>query len=664
MKNIKKRHLVIMLVLITFSYLNAQKYKYGKVTQELLTLSECDFYKDADAMITYISGKSEVRYYENEGFKVDQEVKKQIKIFNSEGKGVGDISFYFYSPKVGSGKVQLRSIKGKTYHFDNGKIVETKLLDDNIFETQFNNYYKKVTIAMPNLQKNCVFEIEYKLISDYYTNIDDWQVQEDYPVLFNEFYTSVPEYYKYQINVVGGIIPIKDESSTSGQIISFKVATNNEIGPRFRNEQMTIDYNTRTVKFENVPPVEDEPYTANKSDIGAKITHQLIMVQWPNEPVSIFATNYPSVNKELLESETFGKKVKDGDFIKNHIDISDNPSQIMLAEKVYNFFTTQILWNGYNHYRSDMSGKSLIKEGKGDVGDINLHYIAALNYLGIPTFPVILSTRGNGTLHPVYPNYSAFNYVVGVSVIDDKFIFSDATSDLPFGNLPVRCLNGNGWIVSEAAADWISLKHDFTGKQIVQTEISINENIAKYSTKVQRSNYFAFTDQDAIKTSNEEDYLKKYNADSDFITDSIYILENKPNQIKIREILSVETNDDNFLYLKPFVHVPFLSNPFIRENRKSNIDFPFIQDYKFVTIITVKDGYTYEVPANFNAILNENSISMKYSTAYNTEVKRLTILADMKIFKTSYTPEEYPDLRAAFEAMVNKLNEPVILKKM
>jgi hypothetical protein len=181
---------------------------------------------------------------------------------------------------------------------------------------------------------------------------------------------------------------------------------------------------------------------------------------------------------------------------------------------------------------------------------------------------------------------------------------------------------------------------------------------------VQRSNYFAFTDQDAIKTSNEEDYLKKYNADSDFITDSIYILENKPNQIKIREILSVETNDDNFLYLKPFVHVPFLSNPFIRENRKSNIDFPFIQDYKFVTIITVKDGYTYEVPANFNAILNENSISMKYSTSYNTEVKRLTILADMKIFKTSYTPEEYPDLRAAFEAMVNKLNEPVILKKM
>ena len=65
--------------------------------------------------------------------------------------------------------------------------------------------------------------------------------------------------------------------------------------------------------FENVLPVEDEPFTANKADIGAKITHQLIMIQWPNEPVRTFATNYQALNNELLVSETFGKKIKDGD---------------------------------------------------------------------------------------------------------------------------------------------------------------------------------------------------------------------------------------------------------------------------------------------------------------------------------------------------------------
>lgn len=141
----------------------------------------------------------------------------------------------------------------------------------------------------------------------------------------------------------------------------------------------------------------------------------------------------------------------------------------------------------------------MLKEGKGDAGDINLNYIAALNYLGIPTFPVLLSTRGNGTLHPIYPDYSDFNYVVGVSVINEKLVFSDATSDLPFGYLPLRCLNGNGWIVSENGADWINMKNDFSGKRIVQTEITIDENVLNYSTKIQHNNYFAFADLEKIK---------------------------------------------------------------------------------------------------------------------------------------------------------------------
>lgn len=90
-----------------------------------------------------------------------------------------------------------------------------------------------------------------------------------------------------------------------------------------------------------------------------------------------------------------------------------------------------------------------------------MNYIAALNHLGIPTSPVILSTRGSGTLHPFYPDFSDFNYVFALSTIGEKLYFSDATSGLPFGNLPNRCLNGNGWIVSEQGADWIYTKKIF-----------------------------------------------------------------------------------------------------------------------------------------------------------------------------------------------------------
>ena len=89
-----------------------------------------------------------------------------------------------------------------------------------------------------------------------------------------------------------------------------------------------------------------------------------------------------------------------------------------------------------------------------------------------------------------------------------------------------------------------------------------------------------------------------------------------------------------------------------------------MEEYKFVTIITLNDNYTYETPVNLNTMLNENSMSLKYTSSYTASLKKLTIIADLKISKTFYTPEEYPDLKSAFDVMVNKLNEPVVLKKI
>ncbi|MBL0100899.1 MAG: DUF3857 domain-containing protein [Saprospiraceae bacterium] len=302
---------LFVITALIFSNLSAQKFKYGKVTADLLKLTKCEIDSQAHAMVTYKSGKSEVLYFESDGFNLVHNFKKQIKIFNNDVKGIGDIEIFFYSPKSGSGKVKLRAFKGKTYNLTDGKIIETKVNDDNIFETQFNNYTKRVTVAMPNLQKNCVFEYEYELISDYYSNINDWEIQEIFPVLYNEFNIQTPEYYKYQINIVGGVVPLKDNQNKSGRTINYKVTYDNGLaGRKSEYETFNIPYDERTVIFENILPYKIEPFCVNPNDVGGKISHQLVSIQWPNKPVKIIATNYESFNKELLESVSFGKKVK------------------------------------------------------------------------------------------------------------------------------------------------------------------------------------------------------------------------------------------------------------------------------------------------------------------------------------------------------------------
>ena len=654
MKNLSILFILVIIFLANPQKASLQKYKYGKVSKELLDMSECELDKEADAMITYISGDNSVLYSSSEGFYTVLKVKKQIKIFNQNAKDAGTNFITFYSPKGGRAKVKLRGLKGKTYNLENDKIAEIKLKDENIFETQINNYYKRVSLTMPNVQKNSVFEFEYELESEFYTNIDDWDLQAEYPVIYNEFYTSMPQYYKYQINITGPYAPTLDETNTYDELLQNSVSS---------SDRIKIPFTKRKIIYENLPSIGDEPYIANKSDIKAKITHQLILIDWPGQMIRNIATDYQGLSKSLLESSDFGSIIKGGDFIETFVDVKDVKNQLEIAEKVYQTFTEKIKWDGYNHYRSGFGGKKLFKEGKGDAGDINLNYIAALNHLGITTIPVIMSTRGNGTLHPQYPDYSDFDYVFAISSIGEKLYYSDATSGLPFGNLPLRCLNGSGWMVSDKASDWISTKKDFYGRHGLMTEITFLNNEQHYKCTESRSNFFAYSDYESLKYKDEFTFLKsKYNPDN-LKVDSLAIIEKKPSYIKSVFLGHREIDDESLKYVFPFDLKPLKENPFKKESRNTIIDYPYLQDYRFVTTIEIKEDEIFEAPQNLNAALEENIITFKYNSNFNTGLKKLTLNAELKINKNEFLPDEYPEVKEAFETIINKLNEPVIIKK-
>src|SRR5690606_12158956 len=77
-------------------------------------------------------------------------------------------------------------------------------------------------------------------------------------------------------------------------------------------------------------------------------------------------------------------------------------------------------------------------------------------------------------LHPVI---SGFNYVIAAVKIDNEIHFLDATERyLPFGELPLRCINGNGRIIYSAkSSEWIELKN----KQPSQLSYTIKGKIGE-----------------------------------------------------------------------------------------------------------------------------------------------------------------------------------------
>ncbi|MBK6622139.1 MAG: hypothetical protein IPG32_15135 [Saprospirales bacterium] len=110
------------------------------------------------------------------------------------------------------------------------------------------------------------------------------------------------------------------------------------------------------------------------------------------------------------------------------------------------------VWNGEIGFYSHSAGNNAFRNISGSAADINLSLVAGFSALGLNAYPVVLSTRGSGVMHPDYPSFQRINYVVALVRIDGKGLLRGRTEDLPWDAAP-RCLNGSGWMVG-STGDW------------------------------------------------------------------------------------------------------------------------------------------------------------------------------------------------------------------
>src|SRR5690606_31665583 len=112
---------------------------------------------------------------------------------------------------------------------------------------------------------------------------------------------------------------------------------------------------------------------------------------------------------------------------------------------VFAYIKDRIKWNNYLGKYSEKDVKKALEARSGNIGDINLALISALNAAGFNPDAVILSTRQNGVVGDLYPVITEFDYVIAKLNIGGTDYLLDASEPLlPFGLLPMRCLNGKG----------------------------------------------------------------------------------------------------------------------------------------------------------------------------------------------------------------------------
>lgn len=670
------KFLVVIALLTTIQFTQAQDYKFGKVSKE--ELQESSNPKDTEANATVLYRKQYVHfdYVQSEGFIQKNEIHERIKIYNKEGFDQATKIVRLYN---GSNSLEedLTKLKAYTYNLEGNKIVEVKLKNDGVFDEATNKYWKTKKFTMPNVKEGSVIEYKYVITSPF-LQVGEIDFQQKIPIKKLNFKFSAPEYfvYKKHTNSKATFYPKLIESKGRGEITLTSKSRTGGLGfsdtkTSFNNSTIEFVEHLVSVNEENIPALKSEPMVSNLEIYKAQVLFELDYTNWPNEPIESYATTWERVSKKIYQSQEFGQELKKSNYYKDDIDALlngvDNPSEKI--QLIYNFVKFKVKWNGYNGFYTDEGVKDAYKEQVGNVADINLMLVSMLNYAGLDANPVLVSTRDNGI--PLFPTRDGFNYVIGSVQLADGYVLLDATDKYSTINtLPTRALNWQGRLIKkDGSSSWVELNSKKTSKEMRLINATVNPDLSisgKFSNQ--------FTEYQA------RNYRKKYeNSTSDYIAESLQEdfvgLEISNFEVKNLDNLSKPiTQSYEFfannliediggkLYFPSMLSFASSENPYKSDTRNYPIDFVYPIADKYMVNITVPDGYTVEtLPQNTKVQFNDGDSEFTYFAKQNGKI--LQIITTININKTLVLPTEYQEFKKFYQMFIDKQTEKVVLSK-
>jgi hypothetical protein len=657
---------------VLFAFCQKSPYKFGDVSLEEVKMSAYDQDSSAAAVVLVDYGNSAIKYSSSKDwFNLQFERTTRIKIFNKEGYEHANFEVPIYHS--GSSKERLSGLKVVTYNLDNGKISETKIKSDAIFEEKYDQNTDFIKFTAPNIREGSVVEVTYTITSDFLHYFRDWDFQTTIPVVWSEYRAAIPEYFTYE-KFMQGYVPLHiNESETLTKTISI-TSKERSVGKVTQTTFSTDNINYQELNFrwvaKEVAAFRSEPFMTTYLDYISKINFELAYYKFPNEPIQQIIGTWAGLNKTFLENDYFGNAVNGSGFLKKiaeEVTTNANTPQEKV-EDIFNFVLTNIEWDGtYRKFLTDDNFRAALDKKKGSSSHINLMLVSMLQKIGISAHPVILSTRNHGFVREDFAISSQFNYVIALVTLGEKSLLLDATDRLlPMGALPEHCLNGRGYIISKDNPGWISLEAP-KSKITTTTELTLDtEGKFTGNLKIISDGYAARKARASFLSKGEEEYLKNFTlAKTLSITKSEF-----KNAKEIKEtfqenhefLVDAIEGAPGTVYLSPIIHLAEETNPFKLEKREYPVDFGSPYDKVYMLKLNIPDTYEFdEIPQSKVIALPGNGGRF----IYNTQVigNTLSITSMLSINKGIFNQEEYPNLREFFNIVVAKQAEQVVLKK-
>jgi hypothetical protein len=661
----------LLLILFCFNA-NAQEFKLGKVS--IAELEQKNHPKDtaAVAAILFKTGVTKFEFSQTEGFKVMTEVTIRVKIYKKDGYDLANQEVVYYSG--GSSKESASFYDVATYNLVGGKIEKTKLKSEGEFDEKINRYWSRKKITLPNVKEGSVLEFKYRIQTNRIGMLKEFDFQTNIPVDFVEYTTYVPEYFIYNTKLKGFITPKIDVVKLQKSItINSKERSEGLVSTTtFSTDKIDYEETKTTYTAQNMPAMKEEAFVNNIDNYTTSILQELSMTKYPNEPTKPYSTDWEAVVKTIYEDNDFGAELNKTGYFEDDLKavVAGLTTQDEIILATLNYVKSTVKWNEYSGYYCNDGVKKAYKDKTGNVAEINLMLTAMLRTAGLKANPVLVSTRSNGIA--LFPNRTAFNYVIAAVETPEGIILLDATSRFSIPNvLPFRDLNWMGRLIrKDGTSDEVDLMPKKASNDFVIMQYAIDVT-GKVTGKLrrQRTEHNAMSFRSEIENIKEEDYLEKLENENSKIEIADYERANEKD-VKLPIVETCSFTGTNLcevigekMYINPMLFFAKEHNPFKQEVREYPIDygFPFMDRYNI--IINIPEGYVIETLPKSSQFNMENDIgSFKFIT--NSDEKKIQLSISHQINTPIVSSEYYSMLKEYYQAMIAKETEKIVLKKV
>ena len=676
MNKIKSFLPLLFLCFFAFNTVAEKAYmKYGKIKQEEIDMTICPIDSNASAVVLAAVGYTKFKITERDIF-TEFHRHVRIKIFDKESFNEGNLRVVLYKSRNGTEK-KLMGLKGAVFNMKDGKLEKSKLNNKNIFRDELDKNHNIVKVAMPDVKEGSIIEFSYVIQSPFTFNLQSWYFQENIPTLHSEYQVDIIEWYQYK-NWMEGYENITKTSHTTHENFSFTVAAKagNAVTEGTSSRNVTYDAEVNHMKYvaDNVPAFKNEPYITTPQDYISSIQFELQSTRYPWTTYKNHTNNWQSINKTLMNNESFGLTLKNDGHLKDIAAsiTSKTGTPEQKACMAYNHINKKMVWNGNYSLYANTTIRKAYNDNNGKSSDINLNLVALCRKIGLDAQPIIISTRNHGMIRPGLISISQFNHVIAGVKIEDQYLLLDATdSNCPYNLLPSNCLNGQGRLVREGMGEWVDLYTNtpkteiYLANLVMDDELNIAGTITykanNYAAVQFRKKYKAKDDEEAFITSLESKY-----SDSEITNMKIENIDSihKPIVLKANIALNNRVNKvGDMVFLNPKVINRTIENIFKREERIYPVDYNYPSEKKYIIRITIPEGYSVdELPEKMAVVLPNNSAKYVFVTA--SQGRTILLTNQYNINQTVFPGNEYPDLRKFNEMIVTKEAEQVVLKKI